>query len=171
MRAGICHYFLLTFSSTTYITYQDKINSGQSLHMDTECHSFGVGFILWQKFWGWGKVIADTRITTLRAEVKSNIITKISLPLSSVQDLVSYNIWRGLGLTDRGNKMDWCTWPIRLTQMLTSEPSTPQVRASGGLVVCPRAVSLILPCPADRTKHSHTLKKKSSKKSVFNSKQ
>ena len=99
---------------------------------------------MWGKKKGQGlQVIADTH-TTLRAEIKSDIITKISLPLAAVQDLVSYNFWQGLGLRDRGNKMDWCTWTIRLAQRFTSDASAPRVRASIGLVVCPRAQSLIL---------------------------
>lgn len=89
------------------------------------------------------KQLYDTH-TTLRAGIKSGIMTKISLPLAAVQDLVSYNFWRGLGLTDRGNKMDWCMWPIRLAQRLASEASTPQVRASTGLGLPKGRVSLIL---------------------------
>lgn len=93
------------------------------------------------------QVTADTH-TTLRAEIQSDMIAKMNLPLAAVQDLDSYNFWRGLELTDGGNKMDWCMWPVRIAQRLTSEASTPQVNASTGLVVCPRAqfLSFCLPC-------------------------
>jgi len=62
LRAYVCHYFLLTFSSNAYITYHDKTSLGQSLHMDSGCYSFGVGFILWQKFWGKIKRLKDSRL-------------------------------------------------------------------------------------------------------------
>lgn len=61
-------------------------------------------------------VIAHT-CTAFSAEITPGI-TKISFLLATVEDLVSYHVWPGLGLTDN-NSMDWCTWPIRCARGLT----------------------------------------------------
>lgn len=130
-------------------------------HVSTYCHNNC--HLLWMtliwsvlcsmaKMWdmmGQGLHVIAHTCTASSAEIMPGI-TKISFPLATVEDLVSYHVWPGLGLTDNEDSRDWCTWPIRCAQRLTREPPTPQGRALTGLVPSPRDQSLSHSCLPNR---------------------